>query len=281
MIIDIGYLSKVLKRLFLLFISIVIFFIAIKLSVFYMPFLIATIISLLIEPIIRYINKKTNFTRKTSAIIVLVFVFSILISLLIFGITTLISETTNLLAGFNVYFEKISSFFENIFGYINFEKINVSTEIQVLAKNSINNFFGELSNVLKNILNSIINTITALPTIGIYIVITLIATYFICADRIFILDQLEHHFPRIWFKRFTIHFKEITNSLGCYLKAEAILVLISFIILLIGLTIFKFCKLNIQYPLLIALGIGFIDALPILGSRSSNDSMDSYYSFKW
>ena len=33
-----------------------------------------------------------------------------------------------------------------------------------------------------------------------------------------------------------------------------------------GLYIFKFIGLNVQYPLLAALGIGFVDALPILGS---------------
>ena len=36
--------------------------------------------------------------------------------------------------------------------------------------------------------------------------------------------------------------------------------------MLIGLFIFKFCGLNVEYPLLAALGIGFVDALPILGS---------------
>lgn len=53
---------------------------------------------------------------------------------------------------------------------------------------------------------------------------------------------------------------------GSYLKAESILILISFIISLIGLYIFKIIGLNIEYPLLAALGIGFVDALPIFGS---------------
>ena len=53
---------------------------------------------------------------------------------------------------------------------------------------------------------------------------------------------------------------------GCYLKAETILILVSFVISLIGLYIFKIIGLNIEYPLLVALGIGFVDALPIFGS---------------
>lgn len=53
---------------------------------------------------------------------------------------------------------------------------------------------------------------------------------------------------------------------GCYLKAESILIFVSFVISLIGLYIFKIIGLNIEYPLLAALGIGFVDALPIFGS---------------
>ena len=42
--------------------------------------------------------------------------------------------------------------------------------------------------------------------------------------------------------------------------------MVSFVISLIGLYIFKIIGLNIEYPLLVALGIGFVDALPIFGS---------------
>ena len=106
------------------------------------------------------------------------------------------------------------------------------------------------------------------PTIAIYFVITILSLYFICTDKIYILDQMEHHVPKKWSKKMLIHIKEISSVLGSYLKAQAILILISFIISVIGLYIYKFAGLNIEFPLLIALGIGFVDALPILGSGS-------------
>ena len=54
--------------------------------------------------------------------------------------------------------------------------------------------------------------------------------------------------------------------LGGYLKAQATLILISFVICLIGLYVLHFAGLNVGFPLIIAIGIAFIDALPILGS---------------
>ena len=101
MVIDMGYWTKVLKRLFLVFITIIFVYLSFKLAMFYMPFLIAFIISLIIEPIIRLLAKKTNINRKFSAIIVLVLVFAVIIGLLVTGITTIISESSNLLQGLN------------------------------------------------------------------------------------------------------------------------------------------------------------------------------------
>lgn len=72
--------------------------------------------------------------------------------------------------------------------------------------------------------------------------------------------------PRSWVKKVGKHTREISHSLGGYLKAQITLVFVSFIISLAGLYIFMFFGLNIRYPLLIALITAFIDALPILGS---------------
>ena len=70
-------------------------------------------------------------------------------------------------------------------------------------------------------------------------------------------------------KEISSHLRAIIKTLGGYLKAQVILILISFIISLIGLYILDFLGMNVGYPLLIALGIGFIDALPILGSGTA------------
>lgn len=80
------------------------------------------------------------------------------------------------------------------------------------------------------------------------------------------IDQLEHHMPKLWVKKIGVHLKELVKTLGGYLKAEVTLVSISFIICLIGLYILNFAGFNISYPLLMALIIGFIDLLPIFGA---------------
>lgn len=122
------------------------------------------------------------------------------------------------------------------------------------------------SNWLRNALTGLINFVTSLPSIAICVGISVVALYFICVDKIYILDQVEHHLPKVWVRKIGTHLKDLIQTLGGYLKAEATLILVSFIVSLIGLYILQFTGFNVQYPLLIALFIGFVDALPILGS---------------
>ncbi len=269
MVIDMGYWTKVSKRILVLLLTIIGIYLAFKLAIFYMPFLIAFIISLLIEPLIKFVNKKTSLTRKTSAIIVLILVSIIIISLLSWGITVIISEATNLLQGLNTYIESAYNQVQNIISGIDLGKLRIPEEVTKVIQNSLWDLIGTVSNWVKNFLTSLMSFLTEIPTIAIYVGICLVAIYFICTDKLYMIDQIEHHLPKEWVKRIGRHTKDLISSLGGYLKAEATLVLISFIVSLIGLYVFKIIGLNIKYPFLVALGIGFVDALPILGSGTA------------
>lgn len=256
------YWTTVLKNIAIFLASLILIFALLKLAVFYMPFLIGFIISLLIEPLIRKLANRTGFERKTSAIIVLIVIFTMLIGLIIWGVITLITESSNLLESINIYIEKISTFMQNF----KIDDINMPTKVVEIFENCTSKILNWVTTFTTNFLTSSLQKVTLIPIAFIYITITILSTYFICADKFYILDQLEHHVPRLWVKRFGKHLREIITVLGNYLKAEAILVATSFFIVLIGLTIGKFTGLNIEYPLITALGIAFVDALPIVGS---------------
>ena len=208
-------------------------------------------------------------TRKTSAILVLILVSCILIGLIVWGITALVGETTNLLQGLNNYIEVAYNQVQNIISGIDFNKLKIPENVTNVIQNSLWDFIGTVSNWVKNFLTSLLNFLTEIPTIAIYVGISAVAIYFMCTDKLYMIDQIEHHLPKEWVKRIGHHMRDLIKSLGGYLKAEVTLILISFIVSLIGLYIFKFLGLNVKYPLLAALGIGFVDALPILGSGSA------------
>lgn len=268
MIIDMPYWTRVLKNILYVVLLLLGLYVALKLSIFYMPFLIAFIISLIIEPAIKFIMKKTKLTRRTSSIIIFVIVSVVLIGSLAWIIITLFSESSSLLQGLNDYFDKIYIQFQNFISSMNFDKINLSDEVLTVIQNSTGDVLEAVSNWVRNLLTGLIDIVTSLPSMAICIGITVVALYFICVDKIYIIDQIEHHVPKVWVKKIGSHMRDLIKTLGGYLKAEASLVLVSFIISLIGLYILEFMNFNISYPLLMALFIGFVDALPILGSGS-------------
>ena len=273
MIFDVSYWTRVLKRILYVIFILLGLYIGLKLSIFYMPFLVAFIISLMIEPAIKFIMNKMKLTRRTSSIIIFILVSLIIVGTLSWLTITLFSEASSLLQGLNNYFDKAYIQFQNIISSLNFDKIHLSNEILSVIESSTEDLLGTVSNWLKNALTGVLNFVTNIPSIAICIGIAVVALYFICVDKIYILDQIEYHLPKVWVRKLKIHLKDLIESLGGYLKAEATLILVSFIISLIGLYILEFAGFNIQYPLLMALFIGFVDALPILRIRNSNDSV--------
>lgn len=266
MIIDMSYWTRVLRRILYVVLILIGLYLAFKLSIFYMPFLIAFIISLIIEPAIRFIMRKMKLTRRASSIIIFIIVSAIILGSVIWGIVALFSEASNLLQGLNGYVEKAYILFQDMTNQFDFDKIHLPNEITTILQNSTGGLLNTISNWIRNALTGMLNILTSIPTIAIYFVITIMALYLICVDKVYILDQIEHHFPKKWVFKLGNHIRQLTKSLGGFLKAEVTLILVSFIISLIGLYILKFAKFNIEFPLLMALFIGFVDALPILGS---------------
>lgn len=263
---DLSYIYKIIRKTLNIFLIVIGIYIGTKLAVFYMPFIIAFIISLLIEPAIRYLMKKMNLTRRMSSIIIFLIVFSIIIGSVTWGIVSLISESTNLLQTLNLYIDRAYTQIQDMIGKMNITKISISSNVYNLAQDTSRDILLKISRWLTEFLTKFITVITSIPTIAIYTVITILSLFFICTDRIYILDLMEHHMPSKWMQKIAIHIKEISKSLGGYLKAEATLILVSFLISVIGLYIFKFVGMNVKYPLLMALAIAFVDALPILGA---------------
>lgn len=273
MIIDMNYWTKVLKRIVIFAITLIGIYLSFKLAIFYMPFLIAFLISLLLEPAIRFLMKKLKFTRKASSIIVMIVVIGAILGLLAWLISTIITEGSSLLENLSTYVSNTSYTVQRLINHDSLKKMNIPDNLTSAIEGSFNELIKTATDWITSFIKEIIEFFTSIPTIGICLAVTFLSLYFICTDKIYIIDQIEHHLPEAWVKKLYKHLRKIIKALGSYLKAEAVLVLVSFVISLIGLYIFKFAGMKVEYPLLYAIGIGFVDALPIFGSRSCNGSV--------
>lgn len=257
----------IIKKIFIVLGILIGIFFSFKLFMFYIPFAIAYIISYLLNPIIEKFTKRFKTTRKISSIIVLTAFFLITISIITWAITKIVEESSFFSSTINTYIEKIVDFFSSLENnkFLS-ENVFVTESTKNIIMRNINDFLNGFENSVKTKITEFINNLKVLPIFFINLIITILALYFILADKFSILDKLEYQFSKRIVSKIRIKLEKISNTLISYLKAELTLIFISFIIILIGLYIFKLLGMNIKYPFLMASIIGIVDALPILGS---------------
>ena len=265
MVSDMNYCLKVAKRICILALIVLLLYLVLKLSVFYMPFVVAFVLALFFEPVIKFCMRKCNWSRLISAIVIISISVLIIIGIIAWGVSTLFNEANNLLSGSNEYYEKTEKFINGLTNNTTLTD-KLPAELKKAIEDAQEDSIQSITDFVTNTLNNIKDWISKLPNLIMAIFFMLMALFFMCTDKIYMIDQLEHHLPDTWTRKLARHLKEITASLGQYLRAEATLIFISFVISLIGFTIYKILGLNIPYPLISAIGICFVDALPILGS---------------
>lgn len=77
---NVKYWSSVFKRILYVLLTVLGIYLGYKCAIFYMPFLIAFIISTIMEPAIRFLMKKFKLTRKFSSIIIFIITFGLITS---------------------------------------------------------------------------------------------------------------------------------------------------------------------------------------------------------
>lgn len=263
---DNKYYKKIGIKVLVLVFILICFYLLYKFAMFYLPFLIAIIVASMIEPIVKFLMKKLKLKRKLACTISLLLVITILGVAITLITTKLISECTNLVANSNEYYKNI---YDNVMSYLNEiqeGKTIIPKEFVQYAKDSTGTIIEAFKGVAINTGKTVIHTVSSIPTMITYIIITILAIIFTCYDRQYVLDKIKSQVPQKWVEKAKEIYKEMFSVSWNYIKAEAKISFIFFIILLISLIVFDIAGLNVNSPILMAIIIGFIDMLPLFGA---------------
>ncbi|BAF59440.1 predicted permease [Pelotomaculum thermopropionicum SI] len=224
------------------------------------PFLIAFVFSVLMEPIIRVLEQKARFSRgpATMAAMVLFFggiavVFSVLVLQLVAELIQLSLSLPAAAAEFRNYYqvfiEKITAFYISLPpGVISSIEQNIST-----LTDSLQGLVSRMANSLMMFVSLVPGTLTVL-------VVSIIATYFLARDRYLIIKFLMRVFPSPWGEKAVAVIQDMSAAFIGYLRAQAVLVLITTVLSVTGLYL-----IGAKYALTIGLLVGFFDLIPVLG----------------
>lgn len=256
------------KFSFLLYITLTLIgvFIGLKVGIFLLPFIIAGIVSIITQPMSNFLQKKLKLSYKISNCISIVFFYLVFILIIVLSLTKLITEIYNLSQNLNRHVNHIETIWTNLLYQFTSTVAQLPPNLSKIIDNSVNSVINSGALKLNSYIRQTFTFFTSIPTIILYICITILSTFFISLDKKNILKFVEHQLPNTWIEKMYNIKKDLFNVLGTYIKAQLILMSLCFIQLFIYLSLLNHLKFNVHYPLLLSVSIAFIDALPILGA---------------
>ena len=259
--------KKILKASITFILLVIGVLLGVKVAIFFLPFLIAYIIAKIIKKPVNFLNKRFKVSRVLGVILTMLLFIIIVGALLYFFCSALFKEVITLSEQTQYIFPPLYNKISVLLGRFDFffNNLNISPElvsgIESSLLNIVNGLLTTLTNWINKAGNFAINTIMNFPTILIYVIITILATFFMSSDSKYISDSLEKYLPLKWIKKAEDISNGLFHSLASYLKAIGILISITFCELLIGFWLF-----DVEYAVILAVVIAIIDALPILGT---------------
>lgn len=257
-------IKKTLSAVFKILLVIFLIFLFTRLWKYVVPFIIAYFFASIIEPVVKFIEKKIKIPRKIGTVFSILFVLGIISSILAFLISRLIKEIHNVYLSLEINMVTIEEFFVRIIDKINGFYIQLPDQVTDIINQGIKNLTNNLQAILRPIADLAqipIQIALYLPQILIFVIVTILATYFMSSDKKTIITYLDLQIPTNWLNQSKNITKNVFSAFFGWFRAQLILTSITFTELLIGLLI-----LNINNALLLALLIALVDVLPVLGA---------------
>ena len=250
----------------LMLITVVVVALCYVLASYVMPLLLAILISTAMEPLVRMLSGtnrsgekvRGGLPRKVAVLLVMLIVFTLLITVGFFIIQGVVSELISLAESLPAKIPQWMESLDQLGQQISAQFPIISTENLASIIQSLS---GHLTESITTIAASAVSFVTQMPAIILFIVFTIMSTYFFSVSRSSIMRNLKRQLPQSWQETAQHLYGTLAKALFGWLKAQFIILCCMFLVMFIGFTI-----LNVHYALLIALGIAVMDALPILGS---------------
>lgn len=225
-----------------------------------LPFLIAIVAAFMMEPIIKFQKNRIRLPRSLAVLSTMVFIFGVLGGLLTLIIVQLIKELSYLSKEIPVLADEIRNYIDQMIPIA----MDIYGDLPDDAVVYLHDIAAQLASILQTTVEVTINYLAAfislLPNAFIFMIVTLLATYFISKDKQRLIDFWVKVLPVPYGEKSIKISREILSAFWAYLKAQSILITITTIISIIGLEI-----IGAEYSLTIGLLIGFFDMLPVLG----------------
>jgi len=228
----------------------------------FLPFILAIVIAILIDPFVDWLVHARKFSRGLAVAVSLLIVLSLIGVIITFMISRLVIELSALYGNLPEY----TRFLMN-YGLETAEQIRIfltnnplPAEAENALRNNLQTVIDSMTGLIAQTTNLLFNLLTGLPGFVTIIIISAIATFFVSRDKAAITGFIYKLTPQRFIAPLSVIISEISKALVGFFRAQAILISITALLTIIGLYI-----LGVSYALTMGLVVGIFDLLPILG----------------
>lgn len=230
------------------------------------PFVLALVLSWMLNPLVRWLQKKLSISRGIITMALLILVFGIVGGVLwaltwmaVEQVQALFQNWEAVVDGILNSLDQVMAWFGGLSDLLPGEAYDVGERLGQLLENWVRDI--DISGWLKMVADRAPSLVGQVSAFVVATIVFLMATYFITADyprlRFFITDRVPA--PA---RNFCREVRRIfMEAFGGYLKSQLIISFVVFVILALG-----FFAIGQPYGLLLALGFAVLDFIPIIGS---------------
>lgn len=259
------YIKVLLNLSIALVILLLVIFLLPKVLVFFAPFLTGYVIALIASPIVRFFEEKLKIRRKAGSAFVIVAVIALVILVVYVVGAKLVEQIIGLTASLPDMWNSAEADLAQIGKRLDILLNKLPADMQEAIRGigtKMDSFFADLVGKIST------PTITAvgsfakqLPNMIIGLIMCLLSAYFFVADKEYLIYFCKKYTPYSIQKRWSLMCRSLKRAVGGYFKAQFKIEIFVYFMLVIGLSV-----LGIDYALLIAIGIAFLDFLPFFGT---------------
>ncbi|MFC7442851.1 sporulation integral membrane protein YtvI [Laceyella putida] len=238
------------------------------------PFVLGWLIALMIEPMVKWLERRLRIPRWAGVTLILFLLLSLLLTLLIFIIAEVVVELTHLADFLPTFLNKVGTLFVDSFTKENTDIRRLIDTVQTyLEKNpehqqrisqSIQDNIGIIANKGTESITEIVSAIGTflgdLPYFITVLVFITLAAFFISLDWPRLSRNLLAWIPDHLQKTAGLITTDLKKALFGFFRAQLTLISITAVIMFAGLAI-----LQVPYAFTMAFIIGLVDLLPYLG----------------
>ncbi len=234
------------------------------------PIFVALLIGILLQPVIRFLERKLKFPHKLASVLTVLvlyiglgYILGAVVYKLVAELTTLASSIPGYVSKLNINLGNIESYFKSIF--TSMPIIGAGDLFDVVWSNISNSIVSMFSGLSSSIITSLPSFLTSVaqvvPSLLLAIIIMIVSSVYFATDYEKIKQFFGYQMSLKTKEKIKAARDHLFRTIVKYIRAYLLVMLITCVELYLGLTI-----IGQSYALILAIAISIIDVLPVLGT---------------